>query len=165
MREAPIGSAAGTNANTNTIMTTNTIRGTYGHNTTYAIAVLRNVYRPDIQGERTVRFVHDDETRKDDYTAYESIEAAQEAIDDMESGTYHTSNNEAGAPKYVIVDSSVADYLTTGRGGDMSSYNWDDCDCETKDEDGNACGECSACIDMMIDQDIEYIHRNAVNAA
>ena len=133
--------------------------------TTYAIAVLRNVYGPDIQGDRTVRFVHDDETRKDDYTAYESIEAAQEVIDDMESGTYHTSNNEAGAPEYVIVDSSVADYLTTGRGGDMSSYDWDDCDCDNKDEEGNACGECSVCIDMMIDQDIEHVHHNAIAAA
>ena len=130
---------------------------------TYAIAVLRNVYGPDLQGDRTIRFVHDDETRKDDYTAYDSIEAAQEVIDEKESGTYYTSNNEAGAPEYVIVEAGVADYITTGRGGDMSSYDWDDCECDNRDANGNTCGECSVCIALMIDQDIELVRHNVAD--
>lgn len=153
-----IGSPAGTNTNTNT----NTMT-TMSTPTTYAIAVLRNVYRPDIQGERTVRFVQEDgQNHPEEYRTYPSAQEALDAVDELDGEVYCTGNNEAGRPDYVVVKDTVADYITSGRWGDMSNYDWDECECANIDEDGNACGECSACIDMMIDQDIEYIHRNLI---
>jgi hypothetical protein len=54
--------------------------------TTYAIAVLRNVYSPDTQGDRTVRFIGSD-NHPEEHTTYNTIDAAQETIDNMEGET------------------------------------------------------------------------------
>ena len=107
--------------------------------TQYAIATIPNYYMPDIQGNNA---------------------EAQSAIDELEDETYCLSHGEAGRPEYVIVDDCVADYIDGGRNSDGSNYDWDDNDCDKNN--GDCCGECQQCIEMMIDQDREYVKANAV---
>lgn len=67
---------------------------------------------------------------------------------------YYTSHGESGCPTYLVVDDVSADYVISGRGGDISNYNWEDADCD--------CGECSACFAMMIAQDRAFLQDNAL---
>lgn len=134
--------------------------------TTFAIAILRNFYHHDIQGQRSVLFVQEEgQKHPEDYKTYDTLRDALDAVDEMDYEVYYLSHNEADRPEYVIVDADVADYIISGRGGDMSNYDWDDCDCDNCDADGNACGQCNVCIDMMIDQDIDHVRDNAVEEA
>lgn len=131
--------------------------------TPYAIAILGEFYAPDIRGERTVRFVTDAD-KYDLPVLFDTAEDAKSRIDDLEEDVYYLAHNEAGRPEYVILSESIADHIRTGRGGDQSNYDWDAHQCDQMDSDGNACGECSACIDMMIDQDRGMVRANAVIA-
>ena len=111
------------------------------------IAILKNVYYPDIQGKSAVTFVHTENDQNINY--FDSIEEAVEEKEKLESETYLLSNNEAGRPEYYIVNDNVGDYILSGRNYDMSNYNWNDANCD--------CGECFKCFQMMIDQDRSYI--------
>lgn len=116
-------------------------------NTRYAIAILPNEYESGVPGGQ-VRFLADETSCGHvPIYYYDTIDEAKSAIEEEEDGIYVTNNNEAGAPEYIIVEESIADYINSGRDGDMGAYNWDDCDC----------GECNDCIQLMIDQDRDYI--------
>lgn len=116
----------------------------------YTIAVLRNVYQPDIQGESQPQFYTDNHGL---IVEFETIEEAQALVAEWKSGVIVIGNNEYAAPDYHIVDVSTAEYVLSGRGGDMSNYEWEGCICE--------CGECADCIGMMIEQDCDYIRSRA----
>ena len=122
-----------------------------------AIAILPNYYGPDIQGNNAVNFLTTDDSNAS-MILYDTIDEAQDAIDELEDDTYYLSHGEAGRPEYVIVEDGVADYISDGRNGDMSNYRWDENDC--KKNNGDCCGECPECIEMMIDQDRDYINNN-----
>jgi hypothetical protein len=126
----------------------------------YAIAILHNEYGRDTQVKMYA--ANENATTQYGYDLYDTIEEAQEIIDDMEADDYVLSHNEAGRPDYYIVDDNDADYVATGRGGDESNYDWSDCSCTRNN--GDCCGECDECIDIEIEQDREYIIDNAVTA-
>jgi hypothetical protein len=126
---------------------------------TYMIAILRNVYQPDLSGLGTVRFYHEEPNDQHHPEYYSTIEDAQEQIDMLEDDSYYTCNGEAGAPEYIIVDDDIGDYILDGRNGDLSNYDWSDCGCERGD-DNDCCGECQECLEYMIDQDRQYILDN-----
>lgn len=121
----------------------------------YAIAILRNVFMPDIQGMRSVRFVSDEQYQTE---YYDTFDEAKEKLEELDNDIYCTCNNEAGRPEYVIVDEDVADYIQSGRNSDGGNYDWDGCDCTRNN--GDCCGECQTCLDHMIDDDIAYIQNN-----
>lgn len=129
-------------------------------NKQYAIAILRNAYQPDMQGLGAVHFEMDDNQRN--INLY-SLDDAKARIEELDGDVYVTTNGEAGRPDYYIVDEVTADYIETGRNSDMSDYDWDNDPCTSHDNDGNACGECKECIDMMINQDRQLVQSNAVN--
>jgi hypothetical protein len=127
----------------------------------YVIAILRDAYTPDLQGMRSVRFY----TERDDNThpeLYDTVREAQEQIDTMESVTYLLSHNECSRPEYLIVEDSTAQYILSGRDGDDDNYDWDSCDCNKRNDNGDCCGECQRCLTNMIDEDRLYIRNNAV---
>jgi hypothetical protein len=128
--------------------------------TKYAIAVLRSMYYPDIAGDRAVEFVGDDPARPDDYTLYDTIEAAQEVVDVLNAERYVLAHGEASRPDYVIVTDTTAEYISHGR-WDASNYDWRGHECSCIEEYGNVCEDCIA---MMIDQDIDYVRSHAVVA-
>jgi hypothetical protein len=132
--------------------------------TKYAIAVLRNMYLPDIAGDRAVEFIGDDPARPEDYILYDTIEAAQCAVDVLDTERYVLAHGEAGRPDHIIVTGTTAEYISTGRWGDKTNYDWEGHECDHMDDDGNACGVCEDCIDMMINQDIDYVRSRAVAA-
>ncbi len=116
----------------------------------FYIAILGNYYLPDIQGERSVRWASHEQGEA---MPFDSIEEAKAWIEEAESDVYVTSHNEAGRPEYMVVDERVYDYISGGRNQDMSNYDWDGAECD--------CGECETCIDMMIDQDRDYVRGEA----
>jgi hypothetical protein len=118
--------------------------------TTYAIAILPDYYEPDIQGNNRVRFIEDN---NGDTEYYDTIHEAREAIEQLENDRYYLTHGEAARPDYYVVEDGIAAYIMEGRGGDMSNYDWDDADCD--------CGDCNICIDMMMQQDREYVVDNA----
>lgn len=131
---------------------------------TYKIAVVPDYYRPDTRNA----------VRISDYD-YETIDAAQEYIDDLEDDIYVTSHGEAGRPAYLILSDSDAEWISSGRNGDGSNYDWNGCECEHAnnapadynpgpDDEPYCCGECRSCIGHMIDADRFYVECNAVVA-
>jgi len=120
--------------------------------TYYKIVKLRNMYVPDLQCRRQAEILEG---------AYDTIIDAQCAIDDLQDAIYITDNGEAGAPEYIILEDVDADYISSGRGGDYSNYEWDGCTCG-KGRENNPCGECDACIQCMINQDVKYCQDNAI---
>jgi hypothetical protein len=95
-----------------------------------------------------------------------TLEECREWIESAENETYYTSNGEAGAPEYIIIPS--ISFLSVGDGvghEDGSMYDWDDVVCEQEEEDnysGYPCGECRACMEHMMEQDIERIRKMEV---
>lgn len=123
----------------------------------YQIAILRHTYMPDLQGERSPRFFSD---RNDNTVEFETVEEARAMIDEWNSEVVVLSNNESGRATYLIVEDVDGDYIRGGRNGDMSNYDWGDFEKFCSHDD--ACGECSGCINYMIDQDRQYLTNNAV---
>lgn len=123
----------------------------------YSIAILKDIFRPDIQGKRQVGWITDDNGAP---IQYDTIGEARVAIAERDSAIHYTEHNEAGRPDYVIVEDLTVDYICGGRNGDMSNYDWADNSCTR--HKGECCGECNECITMMIDQDREYIHNSAI---
>lgn len=109
------------------------------------IAKLGNFYLPDLQGDNSVKILGDN---------FDTIKEAENEIDELESGIYQLSNNEAGRPDYYIIDDNDADYLETGRNYDLSNYDWENAECD--------CGECNKCISMMIEQDRQFVIDNEI---
>lgn len=130
-------------------------------NTTYAIAVLRQAYQPDLQNLEQVYFIKIEGDQHDNLEIFDNLDDAEEMIDVLDSEIYVTTNGESGRPEYFIVEEDTADYIMSGRNSDMSNYNWDDCDCDKND--GDCCGECEICNDYMIYQDRIYIKNNSIN--
>jgi hypothetical protein len=120
----------------------------------YKIVVLRQAYSPDLQGLEQPYILAEDNGQ--DELIIETIEGAKETIKALDDDIYVTTNGESGRPDYVI----VPDHYTIGQ-DDGSNYNWDDCGC-TKGQDGQACGECAACIELMIKQDRNDVQNNRV---
>lgn len=109
-----------------------------------ALYRLRHAYKPDLRGLERPFLV--------DW--YESYAEAMEDAKAYDSKPYVLMHGEYSPPTYVIVDAQVADYIESGRYEDMSNYDWDDAEC--------TCGECNKCIQMMIEQDREYILDHAM---
>lgn len=120
----------------------------------FMIAILRSMYHPDIQGKRSVRFVTETPDNPTDVKYFDTIDEAKNEIDTMENELYLLSNGEAGRPEYIIVDDNDGDYILSGQSGDRSNYDWTNAKC--------CCGECSKCLDMMIDQDRKYIEERGM---
>jgi hypothetical protein len=118
-------------------------------NTTYRIARIREYYQGTL-GVNNGPSIDDGE--------YDTIEAAQAAIDAEKQETYYLAHGEAGRPELIIVDDNTADYIESGRGGDMSNYDWPDDDTV----ECHNCGECNSCIAMMEEQDCNYVRNNKV---
>jgi len=78
-------------------------------------------------------------------TTHESIDAAQEALEELNSGIYVTSHEESSRPEYQIVDEDGAfDFNVVQGHDDMSGpqYDWTHCanpDAATDDEIIAAC--------------------------
>jgi len=130
-----------------------------GETDKYAIAILRQAYNPDLQGIEAVRFVMEDGGQE--IKLYDNLDEARAAVEALDAATYHTQNNESGRPEYLIVDENVAEYILSGRGGDLGNYDWE-FKCDNPDEDGNHCGECTACVRGMIQEDKDFIRANRV---
>jgi hypothetical protein len=124
--------------------------------TQYQIVVVPNFFDPDIQGNNRPTFLCRDGRRGDEELLFDSIADAKDLIMELEDGTYCLANGEAGRPEYYIVE---AGYDISH--GDQGNYDWSDNDC-TNGDDETCCGECSECIEMMIDQDRERVIANAV---
>jgi hypothetical protein len=129
-------------------------------NETYAIAILRQAYQPDLQGIETVQFDRDD---FDKINEFDTVEKAQERVDELDNAAYCIQNGESGRPEHLIVDKNTMDYIQSGRDGDGSNYDWD-WDCDHLDKDGNHCGECHNCISSMRYADRFYIREYAIKA-
>lgn len=112
----------------------------------YSIAILRNVYKPDLQCESQPSFYTD---FHGDIVEFETAEDAKSKIREWKSDRVVLSHNEYSTPDYIVVSNLTAEYIQSGRNGDMSNYNWDEAGCE--------CGECQDCFEMMIAQDRAYI--------
>lgn len=97
-------------------------------------------------------------------TGYATIAEALESVEELDDSVYTTDGNEAGRPEYYVLADNDAEYICTGRNGDGGNYEWEGVDCECPDADGNACGDCKACIDATIQQDIDWIKDHAVPA-
>lgn len=126
--------------------------------TTYMIAKLNNVYMPDLQCLGSVRFVQRDDGQDAEY--FETLGDAKTKLAELNHETYVTVNGESDRPDYYIVDDNAGDWINSGRNGDLSNYDWDGCDCDKND--GDCCGECSDCISHIIEQDRQYIIKNAI---
>jgi len=122
----------------------------------YKIVVLRQAYSPDLQGIERPHFLSEENSQDD--LVIDTIEDAKDKIEELDNEIYVTSNGESGRPEYLIVD----DNYTIGY-DDMSNYNWDDSDCD-RGADGEACGECADCIQLMINQDRQGVINNKVEA-
>lgn len=116
------------------------------------IAILRHAYHPDLQSMEQPKVLCEDGT--DTPVDYETLEDAIAEVNERNGETYYLSHNESGRPTYVVVDDVDAEYVRSGRNGDMSNYDWDNADCD--------CGECNECCEMMIGQDREYLIKNAL---
>ena len=112
----------------------------------YNIAILHHCYQPDLQGDGQPSW---HECNGNDLVTYNTVQDAQDQIDDWDDDIYVTDHNEIGRPTYVIISDMTADYIRSGRNQDMSNYDWDNAACD--------CGECDECMSMMIEQDREYI--------
>lgn len=116
----------------------------------FLIAILRDAYQPDLQGLEAPKFYEVDDKIID----FDSADEAFAKVGELDDAVYYTSHGESGRPKYLVVDDVSANYIISGRGGDMGNYNWDSADCD--------CGECSTCFAMMIDQDRDFLKDNAL---
>jgi hypothetical protein len=129
-------------------------------NETYAIAILRQAYQPDLMGIETVQFDRDDEYYK--INEFDSIEKAQERIDELDDATYCIRRGESDSPEYLIVDKNTIEYIQFSRFGvDNYDRNWD---CDHLDKDGNPCGECHNCTIGMRYEDRSFIRKFAIKA-
>jgi len=129
--------------------------------TQYAIAILHNYYGAESQAKLFA--ADENNTGVDGYDTYDTIEEAEEIIEGFNSDDYILAHGEAGRPDYYIVEDHDAEYVSGGRGGDESNYNWDTCDCDRKN--GDCCGECDTCLELMVEQDRQYIIDNAIGGA
>ena len=126
---------------------------------TYAIAILRQAYQPDLQGIESVRFDRDEQ--HDNINEFDTIEEARERVSELADGVYHTTSGESGRPEYTIVDSNTMVYIQSGRNGDGGNYDWS-WNCDHPDSAGNHCGECDSCIAGMRDNDRDLVRANAI---
>ena len=118
--------------------------------TNYSIVILLNVF--DTSEEReTIQWEMDDRAR---LVEYDTLADAITRRDELAEALYVTGSHEAGRPEYVILDDTDAEYLRSGRNGDMSNYDWADADCE--------CGDCRECREMMQEQDRDWISEHEV---
>ena len=116
------------------------------------IAILKHGYHPDLTGIEQPRFELDHNGNPREF----ELDEAKRIIEQWENEPYVLSHGESGRPTYLIVESIDGNNIYSGRNGDMSTYDWpDDMNC-------NACGECTACMQLMIDQDRDYLIRHAV---
>lgn len=127
----------------------------------YAIAILHNYYGKDTPPK--LYAADENNTGVDGYDVFDTIGEAAEMVDEWNTDDYVCAHGEAGRPDYYIVEDHDAEYVSGGRGGDESNYNWDDCDCDRND--GDCCGECNTCLELMIEQDRQYIIDNAIGGA
>ena len=118
----------------------------------FSIAVLREVYGPDIQGHGAVDFLRSQDGR-DDVEAF-ALEEARDMVGELDDEVYVTSNGESGRPEYVVVSYDDACWISEGRNSDMGNYDWEGADCD--------CGDCRNCTKMMINQDRDYVLRNKI---
>lgn len=86
--------------------------------------------------------------------SYDSVKEAIKVITEYDTTTYYLSVGEACRPDYYIVTNEVANYIKSGRNGDISKYNWSQAEC--------VCTECKHCKDMMNNQDVDYIIKNSL---
>jgi hypothetical protein len=125
----------------------------------YAIAIIPI----NINRDEQVRFYRADDWRNNDtIDLFDTAQDAQDAIDEIYETDYCTGQNEIGRPDYYIIDEDDADFIRSGRDGDLSRYDWDDSTCHRNN--GNACGECDECVDYIIAADRQYIVSNSVSA-
>ena len=127
----------------------------------YAIAIMTNSYGND---EQVKLYAADqNNTGADGYDTYDTIEDAEELISEWNDDTYVLAHNEAGRPSYYIVDDNIASYIASGRNSDGSNYDWSSCSCTRNN--GECCGECDECLELMVYQDRQYIIDNAIAGA
>ena len=118
----------------------------------FSVAVLREMYSPDIQGHGAVDFLRSQDGR-DDVEAY-ALEEARDMVGELDNEVYYTSSGESGRPDYVVVSYDDAMWISEGRNSDMGNYDWEGSDCD--------CGDCRNCTEMMIAQDRDYVLRNKI---
>lgn len=114
---------------------------------TYAIAIIRTAYTPDLQGIGRPRIIESDLTATQ----------ARSRMAELDAEPYCTSNGEAGAPEYILIEDHGYEVGQTIGCEDASEYDWDLIDCTHEDDDGNKCGECQSCILGMINQNKEAV--------
>jgi len=122
-------------------------------NKLFSVAVLREMFSPDIQGRGAVDFVRSDDGQND-IEAYSSVDEARARVAALDNEVYVTSAGEAGRPEYVVVSYDDACWISEGRNSDMGNYDWEGAACD--------CGDCKICFEMMIAQDRSYIRRNKI---
>lgn len=106
----------------------------------YRIAILKHYYHGSLGVNNAPRIAEE---------IFETIEATQATIDELENEVYTLDHNESERPDYYVIDANSADYIIDGRDGDFSNYNWDNANCD--------CGNCDDCFAMMADQDREFV--------
>ena len=121
-------------------------------NKLFSVAVLREMFSPDIQGHGAVDFLRSQDGR-DDVEAY-ALEEARDMVGELDNEVYYTSSGESGRPDYVVVSYDDAMWISEGRNSDMGNYDWEGAACD--------CGYCKICFEMMIAQDRSYIRRNKI---
>jgi len=117
----------------------------------YIVVSIGDYYSPDLEGKGAPKVVYDSE----------SVEDCFEWIEDKENNTYYLSHNEAGRPIYYVLEDYHLSVDDRYGYEDGSCYDWEDIDCNKLN--GEACGECQACISAMIEQDIALVKHNQVN--
>lgn len=117
---------------------------------TYVIAILRDMYAPDAQGSRAVRYVTTDDG---EMMTYRSLADARDAVRELDRAIYRTASGEAGRPDYAIIA-----WVDAMREIECEI----DDRCEIDDLACGGCGECRQCVDRLIDHHIAYVRSVAV---
>ena len=121
-------------------------------NKLFSVAVLREMFSPDIQGHGAVDFLRSQDGR-DDVEAF-ALDEARDMVGELDNEVYYTSSGESGRPDYVVVSYDDAMWISEGRNSDMGNYDWEGAACD--------CGDCKICFEMMIAQDRDYVLRNKI---
>jgi len=90
---------------------------------------------------------------------YDDLDGIIQVVDELGSAPYILLHGEASRPQYLVVPVQYGDRIVDGR--PMDDYDWDDFVCPNGGR-GNPCGECSACLAEMAEQDIHYLREHEV---
>ncbi len=91
--------------------------------------------------------------------SYETLHDARARVAELDQEVYYTLPGEAVRPKYVVVESVIADLLSNRP---LDDYDWTGWQQSCQSPYDEPCGECSWCINMIVSQDREFVLRHAL---